>query len=558
MQDDNQSVPGEPIAIAKKASGNLLGFSLEFREGTALVSLQNRKFKDRVLLERFSLEVPDVSFPFDVSGGAEQFRHHRCRLRTLVASVHQDDLALALAEHLDPARYGIEKIQVRIGEGQGLIRGEWRVGETRHPFIARFLAEAGTDLSLRLGFFDIRVFGFISLPAHTLVAQLARALKAYRSELLDVSFLVFEPVRDLMRWLLPSHGWKIPDLEGMRIDRVEMEDGQIRLISARYPDELVEVAGESKTSTPSRSLLERQYLIFKEGAEAYRNAELALHEGRLEDARKLYLGKAGVEPSHPHAARRMLEIGTVRPERFDEIDDLVRDLLEKDADFLPALLARAVLEERRKDRGAGKTYEQIGRLCADRDERDDAVIAHLKAGALMQESDPEKAVWNYERVLELDPDHLGAMRTLTGLYERQKLWYRALRMNLKLVHRLEEGGAIAACHLRMGKIFLERFDDLDRARKHFDAALTHDPQNLETLSAQAAVHQRRDQPTRAAKLLNRLIELAEPSPAIPITCIRCTKWARWPPSGNAGTRHRRRFPACSSWRPPESRCPRMS
>jgi len=511
MQDDGKSAPGEPIAISRKASGNLLGFSLEFREGTALVSLQDRKFKDRVLVERLSLEVPDVSFPFDVSGGAEQFCHHRCRLRTVVVALHQDDLAAVLAEHLDPARYGLEEIRVRIGEGQGLIRGLWRVGEIRHPFVARFLAEAGTDLSLRLGFFDIRIFGFMSLPSHTLVAQLARALKSYRSELLDVSFLVFQPLRDLMRWLLPSHGWKIPDLEGMRIDRVEMEGGRIRLISARYPDELAEAAGEAAAPTHSRSLLERQYLIFKEGAEAYRSAELALHEGRLEDARKLYLGKAGIEPAHPHAARRMLEIGTVRPERFDEIDDLVRDLLEKDADFLPALLARAVLEERRKDLVAGKTYEQIGRLCADRDERIDAVIAHLKAGELLQENDPEKAVFNYERVLELDPDHLGAMHTLTGLYEDQKLWYRALRMNLKLAHRLDDAEGIAACHLRMGKIFLERFDDLDRARKHFDAALTHDPENLQALAAQAAVQQQRDQPTRAAKLLNRLIELAEPA-----------------------------------------------
>ena len=511
MQDDGKSAPGEPIAIGKKPSGNLLGFSLEFREGTALVSLQDRKFKDRVRVERLSLEVPDVSFPFDVSGGAEQFCHHRCRLRTVVVSAHQDDLTSILAERLDPARYGLEEIRVRIGEGQGLIRGRWRVGESRHPFVARFLAEAGTDLSLRLGFFDIRVFGFISLPVHTLVAQLGRALKSYRSELLDVSFLVFQPVRDLVRWLLPSHGWKIPDLEGMRIDRVEMEEGRIRVISARYPDELAEAAGKTTTTSRSRSLLERQYLIFKEGAEAYRSAELALHEGRLEDARKLYLGKAGVEPAHPHAARRMLEIGTVRPERFDEIDDLIRDLLEKDADFLPALLARAVLEEHRGDQGAGRTYEQIGRLCADRDEREDAVVAHLKAGGLLQKSDPEKAVFNYERVLELDPDHLGAMHILTGLYEDQKLWYRALRMNLKLAHRLDEPDGTAACHLRMGKIFLERFDDLDRARKHFDAALTHDPQNLQALAAQAAVQQQRDQPTRAAKLLNRLIELAEPA-----------------------------------------------
>jgi hypothetical protein len=164
----------QPATTASRAGGNPLGFSLEFCEGSALVTLQKRPI-EHLLVEKLALEVPNVTFPFDVAGGAEQFRHHRCRLRMLELTLSQDELGRLLTRLLDPARYGIVDVQVGIKHGQGLLSGQWQVGEQSASFTARFVIEAEEDLSIRVGWMDVRVFGPLPLPATALASQLNRA-----------------------------------------------------------------------------------------------------------------------------------------------------------------------------------------------------------------------------------------------------------------------------------------------------------------------------------------------------------------------------------------------
>jgi hypothetical protein len=82
----------DPGLEQRKTAGNPLGFGLEFRRGSTLVTLGGRPLTGGLRVERLELEVPEVSFPFDVSGGAEQFRHRRCRLRLLGLSLGQAEL----------------------------------------------------------------------------------------------------------------------------------------------------------------------------------------------------------------------------------------------------------------------------------------------------------------------------------------------------------------------------------------------------------------------------------------------------------------------------------
>ncbi len=504
---ESSADPTEKVAILEREKGgNQLGFSLEFREQSALVSLVGRQVTDCLRVDKLELEVPEVTFPFDVSGGAEQFRHRRCLLRFLSISIVQDDLARFLSDLFEPERYGIEQVEVTLDEGAGRLSGVFRVGSDSAVFSARFYVEPGADLTLRFGFFDIRLFGWLPVPASTLVAQIGRALASVHIEHEQLAFLVARPVRDLLRWLLPVNGWKIPDVEGLRIDRASIERGRLQLSSARYPDEL---PAHEPDRTPRRSRNEREILVFSEGAGIYSKAESALLAGRLDEARSLYLGRGEVEPGHPLAARRLLEVGLTRADRAEEQMDLIRDQLARNPDDVHALLTRAALLQKLGDPDAGLSFERAAAACSALQQHADAILAHLRAGELLAGTHLDRAIDNLERILVLQPDHSDAMATLADLYERDGKWYRALRMHLRLARRLGDPSRIADRQARMGAIYLQRFDDLERSRKHLDAALTNDPDNLQALLHQAEVQQRRGQSTRAARLLGRAMELVQ-------------------------------------------------
>ncbi|MBN2497961.1 MAG: tetratricopeptide repeat protein [Deltaproteobacteria bacterium] len=482
-----------------------LGFGLEFRDGVALVTLTDRRI-GALRIDRLELEVPDVSFPFDVTGSAEQFQNRRCRLRLCSLSIEEQDLAGVLFEALGE-RGGVEDLQVFLVDGCGLLAGRFKMGGSGVPFTARFAADPEPDLSLRIGFFDIRFFGWMPVPPCALVSRMAQGLRPVVTGQRGAAWLEVRPVRDLLYWLLPMHGWKVPDIEDVHSSPVTISKGRMHWTAGRVPRELAARSLEPSAFAPGiGEAVQRRFLLFKEGAEAYLEAERALSEGRLDEASTLYLGKGEVAPGHPLALQRMLEIGLTRPDHYTSVEDRIRDVLARDPDNEVALLARAILREHRGDAAAGQSYERLGRRWAELGQAVDSVIAHKRAGGLLEDSDLEGAIRNLERVAVLDPEDLASQRRLAGMYERAQRWYPALRTWLRLARRLELAAEVASCHARMGAIYLERLDDLERARQQLDAALTHDPGCLQALQLQATVQQRRAQPIRAAQLLSRILE----------------------------------------------------
>ena len=151
MPDREQPSTDAKVApLQAKPRGNPLGFSLEFRDQTALVGLVDRRVTRALVIDRLEMEVPDVTFPFDVSGGAEQFRHRRCRLRLLKLSVGQADLAAYLTAALEPDRFGISLMDCSLDAGQGRLAGRFRVGAQQVEFSARFTAQPGRGWALIL------------------------------------------------------------------------------------------------------------------------------------------------------------------------------------------------------------------------------------------------------------------------------------------------------------------------------------------------------------------------------------------------------------------------
>ena len=62
-------------------------FRLTFVEGRGLLSLAGRDIPGFGRVEKLELEIPNLRFPFDLSGGVTRFKNHRLRLRELAVSL---------------------------------------------------------------------------------------------------------------------------------------------------------------------------------------------------------------------------------------------------------------------------------------------------------------------------------------------------------------------------------------------------------------------------------------------------------------------------------------
>src|SRR5690242_18267041 len=91
----------EDAAPRVPASGSFgatdaIDIALSFSDGRGILSLEGRPVGDVARLEALELEIPNLSFPFDASGGAWRFQRRRCLLRRATLSADLARLEEAL------------------------------------------------------------------------------------------------------------------------------------------------------------------------------------------------------------------------------------------------------------------------------------------------------------------------------------------------------------------------------------------------------------------------------------------------------------------------------
>src|ERR1700690_715853 len=72
-------------------------FRLTFVQGRGLLSLAGRDFEGLGRVDSLELEIPNLRFPFDLSGGVARFKNRRLRLRDLALFVGSRELTGFLA-----------------------------------------------------------------------------------------------------------------------------------------------------------------------------------------------------------------------------------------------------------------------------------------------------------------------------------------------------------------------------------------------------------------------------------------------------------------------------
>ena len=159
-------------------------FRLTFVEGRGLLSLAGRDISAFGRVEKLELEIPNLRFPFDLSGGVTRFKNHRLRLREMAVSFEADDLARFLRE-ARLADYGLFGPEVEIDDGLVRIGARAVLGDRQAEFTATGALVMVQPGRARLSMFDVRVYGFLPVPPPLLVTALFTALGAAPSGLSD-------------------------------------------------------------------------------------------------------------------------------------------------------------------------------------------------------------------------------------------------------------------------------------------------------------------------------------------------------------------------------------
>ena len=159
------------VGDGREPGAPALGFALTFVDGRAVLGLEGRPLSPLGRVERLEMEVPNLRFPFDFSGGVARFRNRRCRLRELSLSLSPADVA-AFLRSPRLADFGIFDPQVTLTSGELRLDAAARVGEREVGFTARARLLPVPPRRARLAFFDVRVYGFLPVPGPMLVAAL--------------------------------------------------------------------------------------------------------------------------------------------------------------------------------------------------------------------------------------------------------------------------------------------------------------------------------------------------------------------------------------------------
>ena len=135
-------------------------FRLTFVEGRGLLSLAARDIAAFGRVEKLELEIPNLRFPFDLSGGVNRFKNHRLRLREMAVSFEANALA-GLLRGARLADYGLFGPEVEIDDGLVRIGARAVLGDRQAEFTATGALTMVQPGRARLSMFDVRVYGFL-------------------------------------------------------------------------------------------------------------------------------------------------------------------------------------------------------------------------------------------------------------------------------------------------------------------------------------------------------------------------------------------------------------
>ena len=365
------------------------GFTVSIVDGRAALAVA-----PRALAELASLERLEVTFPANGVATVDGARRRRGRLSSAVIKIDAARLAAALTPRA-LAEIGVSDLRLAPAEGHVRLTAHATFKGREADFTARILVAPASRRRVRITIDDVRVYGFLPVPAPLLGGALlvagAANGEAGRRTTTQRHWSLELDVLDLAVYeTFASGGFRLPDISDARLGSVSVAPAGITLAWNGDGGQTAD-AGEITSTGPN----------------AVADADFLLASGEVTEALAAY--RAAARAGAAEADRRVLEVLVSSPETLgDAATELARvAALAPDTPDTPTFtLAAAVIAAERGDAAvAAHAYAEAAARAASLGENDDADLARLaSAREWLRAGKTDEARPLLEAVLAAHPD----------------------------------------------------------------------------------------------------------------------------------------------------------
>jgi tetratricopeptide (TPR) repeat protein len=389
-------------------------FRLTFVQGRGLLSLAGRDFEGLGRVDSLELEIPNLRFPFDLSGGVARFKNRRLRLRELALAVGSDELTGFLSR-APLGDFGIFDPRVTVDGSRLTLCARVRLGGREAEITAAAVLSPLPPRSANLCVYDVRAFGFLPVPAPLVVTALLSALGAetpanresapdlalpplvHIHSAADIRINVCELV---MLAMLPMYGWRMPERSQVQI-RVAGGAAKAKRVPLVFSLEDVQAPHDplldgdaSPEAYPMREFTSRCEPI-----------EDALARGDIATALGQLRALAPLDADDRVGTTRLLQLLLAGQSTLAEAEGVAQAALSRWPEFVPGILALAVIAaERGQAADAAAFFDEVAQLTVAQGRNEDASCALLAAARQTAAAgQAEQALVLLERALVLRP-----------------------------------------------------------------------------------------------------------------------------------------------------------
>lgn len=473
------------------------GPELRLVDRRAFVGFPELKLAPGVVITDFALQIPDVTFPMNLSGGASKYQKKKLDFGFLEIAIDAEVIqreVRAISEKLPE----LDDVKLHFRPGHLEVQARLR-GPERTPVTFK-VAFDGDGERLAVYLYDVRLYSFSTTPAGRLGAIISEAVRELGAlpevERRGASGFTTRVLPELVEQAAVGRGYKMPALDQARLAEATVSSKGLRL---RF----------SSGGLPPPGAPDEELLLALEGARAFADAEELLAQGKLVAAREAYLRLGDATEAHPFAVERLLTLLVADLQAHELALDIAASLQRRRERSATALWAEAVVRERRGEFArASERFLALCQLARKNQEEAGAFFSAEAAARSSRDNSPQMAVKALHELLGLKPDHLPSLKALARASDQAKDRAGAIRAYRRLAALARDPVDAAEAHVQLARLCAETEDDLAGARLHCEAALRLSPDHPEALFQLGELCYRSGEWLRAIKALDRVREVA--------------------------------------------------